>query len=80
MLKWSMADIVGVIINIFTGAGQSVPSITRQYAQKAKVSEADGMVIEGGAKRAQRRETGIYTMLTLLTVTVACSVLSIFPL
>jgi hypothetical protein len=41
MLKWKMKDIVGVIKNIFTGAGQIIPTITQQYAKKAKV---DAMV------------------------------------
>jgi hypothetical protein len=39
MLKWKMKDIVGVIKNIFTGAGQIIPTITQQYAKKAKVDE-----------------------------------------
>jgi hypothetical protein len=45
MLKWKMKDIVGVI-NIFTGAGQIIPTITQQYAKKAKVMR--GLIIEGG--------------------------------
>jgi hypothetical protein len=47
MLKWKMKDIVGVI-NIFTGAGQIIPTITQQYAKKAKVDASDGLIIEGG--------------------------------
>jgi hypothetical protein len=48
MLKWKMKDIVGVIKNIFTGAGQIIPTITQQYAKKAKVDASDGLIIEGG--------------------------------
>jgi superfamily II DNA/RNA helicase len=49
MLKWQMKDIVAVIKSIFAGAGQKIPTITKQYAKKAKVGESDGLVIEGGA-------------------------------
>jgi hypothetical protein len=38
-----------VIKSIFAGAGQKIPTITKQYAKKAKVGESDGLVIEGGA-------------------------------
>jgi hypothetical protein len=43
-----MKDIVAVIKSI-AGAGQKIPTITKQYAKKAKVGESDGLVIEGGA-------------------------------
>jgi hypothetical protein len=38
-----MKDIVAVIKSIFAGAGQ-IPTITKQYAKKAKVGESDGLV------------------------------------
>jgi hypothetical protein len=44
-----MKDIVAVIKSIFAGAGQKIPTPTKQYAKKAKVGESDGLVIEGGA-------------------------------
>jgi hypothetical protein len=49
MLGWKMKDIIAVIKSIFVGAGQQVPTLTKQYAGKVNVKPGDGLIIEGAA-------------------------------
>jgi hypothetical protein len=43
-----MKDIIAVIKSIFVGAGQQVPTLTKQYAGKVNVKPG-GLIIEGAA-------------------------------
>jgi ATP-dependent RNA helicase MSS116 len=70
MLGWKMKDIIAVIKSVFVGAGQSVPTITAQYARKAKVGTEDGLVIAGGGLRPRPNpRTPMYTSYVLLVGT-----------
>jgi hypothetical protein len=44
MLGWKMKTSY-----IFVGAGQQVPTLTKQYAGKVNVKPGDGLIIEGAA-------------------------------
>jgi hypothetical protein len=40
MLGWKMKDIIAVIKSIFVGAGQQVPTLTKQYAGRSTSNPA----------------------------------------
>jgi hypothetical protein len=41
MLGWKMKDIIAVIKSIFVGAGQQVPTLTKQYAGRSTSNPTD---------------------------------------
>jgi hypothetical protein len=77
MLGWKMPDIITVIKSIFTGAGQPVPTITKQYAGKVNVKPGDGLIIEGGGTHVKRHVVagGAARRSHRVTEGVACAVM-----